>query len=149
MESIRIPSDPGSGINEATAFIQCVDGWESQIHEVKCMDLDNISHEVHPTDWVEVISGTVGEFVTDYRAENGRRIQIIGQLFVNNSVQFWGVPGKGGGSGLQFICNLQAQVEATGWVSGNYSNNDWGGSIFDANSIANVVWGDSVDPRPD
>ena len=84
--------------------------------------------------------------MTDCLAENGRRIQIIRQLSINNSIQFLGVPNQGRGSGLLFIFNLQARVEATGWVSANYSNKDWGGGIFNANIITNVAWSDSVDP---
>ena len=59
------------------------------------------------------------------------------------------LPDQCGGSGLQFICNPEAWVEATGWGSVNYPNQDWGWGIFDATIIANVAWGDSVDPRPD
>ena len=86
--------------------------------------------------------------MTNYFAENGRRIQIIGQFFLNDISQFWGLPEKCMGSGLRFICNLQAHVEATGWVSGKYSNQDSGGRIFGANSITNVALGDSVNARP-
>ena len=63
---------------------------------------------------VEVTAGTVGEFVTDYLAENGCIIQIIGQLSVNDSVQFLSVPDQGRGSGLLFICNLMDRIEAIG-----------------------------------
>ena len=141
------PLDYGIGSTEANNFIQCVDDQEPQIHELWCLVLDKIICEVHPTAQVEVTAGTVGEFETDYLAENGRRIQIIGQISVNDSVQFLGVPNQGGGSGLALICNLQAHVEATGWGSGNYSNQDWGGSIFDAHSMTDVAWGASVNPR--
>ena len=135
-----------SSSNEDTPLIECVDSWELQIHELWCLVLDNSNHKVYPTAQVEVISGTVGEFVTDYLSENGRIIQIIGQLFINNRVQFWGVPNQSGGSRLPFICNLQALVDATGWGSANNSNQKWGGSMSDANIITNFSWGDSVDP---
>ena len=87
--------------------------------------------------------------MTNYLAENGRRIKIIEQLSVNNSVHFLGVPDQCGGSGLPFICNLQAPVEATGLVSVNNSNHNWRGSIFDAYSMTNFTWGSSGKPRPD
>ena len=56
-----------------------------------------MSHKVHSTAQIEVADGTVGEFVTDYLDENVRRIQIIEQLSVNDSVQFWGVLNQGRG----------------------------------------------------
>ena len=93
---------------------------------------------------VEVTAGTYGEFVTDYLAENECRIQITKQLSVNDSVQFLGVLAQGRKSGLPFIFNLQAPVEASGWVSGNYSNQDWGGKFNDAYSMMNFAWGASV-----
>ena len=52
-----------------------------------------------------------------------------------------GVPDHDGGSGLSFICNLQATVEEKGWESGNYSNNEWGRSMFNDSNITNVAWG--------
>ena len=61
------------------------------------MGLDKMSRKVHPTAQVEVTDGTVGEFVTNYLDKNGRRIQIIGQLSVNDSAQFLGVPDQVGG----------------------------------------------------
>ena len=103
MGSICWPSNPGSKSNEDTAFIQYIDGWDPHIHKIWCLVLENINCEVHPTAQVEVIPGTVREFVTDYPAGNGRRIQIIGKFSVNNSVQFLGVPNQGGGSVLPFI----------------------------------------------
>ena len=139
MVYIHRPPNPGSGITEATAFIQCIDGQETHIHELWCLGLDNTSRKVHPTAQVQVITGTVGNFVTDYLAENGRIIQIIGKLSANNSVQYLGVPDQCGGIGLPFISNLQAHIEATGWGSANNPNQDWGGSILDAYSMTNVT----------
>ena len=77
MGYIRRSSDSGSGGTEDTKFVQCVDGGETQIHKLWCLGLDNITQEVHLTERVEVGAGTVGEFTTNYLAENGRRIPII------------------------------------------------------------------------
>ena len=118
------------------------------IHELWCLGLDGTIHKVHTTSHVEVTSGTVGEFVINQLAENGRRIKIIRQLSVNNSVQFLDLSDQSWGSGLPFIFNLLYHVEATGWGGGNYLNQKWGGRVNDANSITNVAWGASVDPRP-
>ena len=87
------------GSTKDTALIKRVDGQDPQIQELLCLVLENITHKVHPTTQVEVISGTVREFMTHYLAENGRRIPIIGKFSINNSVQFWA-------SELLFICNL-------------------------------------------
>ena len=87
--------------------------------------------------------------MTDYLAENGRRTQIIGKIYINNSVQFLGVPAQAWGHGLPFIRNLQAPAEATWWESGNYSNQDCGGSMLDASSIKNVTWGASAEASTD
>ena len=60
-----------------------------------------------------------------------------------------GVPAQAWGRGFPFLHNLQAHAEATRCGSGNTSNQNWGGIIFDANSITNVDWGASFNPRPD
>ena len=65
MGSIHWPLNPGSSSTKDTAFIQCVDGGEPQIHEVWSMGLDGITHEVHPTARLEFIAGTVVQFVID------------------------------------------------------------------------------------
>ena len=135
MGSIRQPLNPSSGSTKETAFIQCIDGQDPHIHVLWCLGLDKTSREVLPAEQVEVIAGTVGEFVTNYPSENGCRIQIIGQISVKDSVQFLGVPGHGGGSGLKFIYNLQSPVEATGRGSENYYKQEWRGRMFNANSI--------------
>ena len=83
MGNIYRPFYSGSGGNDATSFIQCINGREPRIHELWCLGFDGISWKVHPTARVDVTDGTMGEFVTDYPAENGRRINIIGQIFVN------------------------------------------------------------------
>ena len=61
---------------------------------------------------VEVPAGTGGWFMTDYLAENGRRIQIIGKISIDYSVQFLGVPTQAWGHGFPFLRNLQAPAEA-------------------------------------
>ena len=132
MGTIRRLSDYGRGGTDATSFMQYVDGREPQIHELWYLGLDGISCKVHPTARVEVTTGTVGEFVTNYLAENGCRIQIIRQMSINNSVKRLGVPDQGGVSGFPFICNLLDRVEFTGCGSRNYSNQDWGGRFNDA-----------------
>ena len=127
MVIIHSPSDSDSRGAEATAFIQCINGLEPQIHGLWYLVFDDISCKFHIAYCVEVTSGTVGEFLIDYLAENGRRIETTGQLSVNNSVQFLGLYNQAWESGLKFICNLLDHVEATGWGSANNYNQKWGG----------------------
>ena len=97
---------------------------------------------------VDVPAETIGEFVTYYFAENGRRIEIIGQLSANGSVQFLGLAGPTWGTGMLFIYNLKDPGDHTGSVSANSYNQNWGVSMLDANRITNITCGDSVDTHP-
>ena len=67
----------------------------------------------------------MGQLTTNYLAGNGRRIPIIGQLYINRSVQFWGIPDFVRIGVLSFIENLQAPTVVTGWVHANISNQNW------------------------
>ena len=89
---------------------------------------------------VESLShGTLGYFVTNYLAGNGRSINIIRQLSVNDNVQFLGLYDQSWGSGFQFFSNLLDHVEATGWGGSNNYSKNWGGRFNDANSITNFA----------
>ena len=77
MGDIHRNSNCGSGGPETGAFIQCVNGIEIQIHELLCWDIDGICREVHPTARVDILEGTVREFVTEYLSENGWCNQIL------------------------------------------------------------------------
>ena len=122
MGTIHRPLDSGSGGTENNAFIQCINGRDPQINKLWYLGLDRICCEVNPAVRVEILAGTVGEFVTDYLAENGGWIAIIGELSVNGSAQFLGLYDQAWGSGLRYIANLLVQVEAKGWSSSNNSN---------------------------
>ena len=89
---IRRPYDYSNGDTEDIEFIRCVDGRDPQLHEMWCLSLDNVIRKIYPTAQIEVGAGTVGELTTNYLAENGRRILIIGQISINISVQFLGIP---------------------------------------------------------
>ena len=78
MGDIRSPSNSSSGGKETGACTQCVNGREPQIHELRCHGIDWIYREVHTYALIEIPTVTVGEFVTEYISENGRRNQIIG-----------------------------------------------------------------------
>ena len=89
----------------------------------------------------------MGEFTNNYLAENGRKITIAGELFINNSVQFLGLPDFVRGSRLLFHPNLQATADPTVWGKCGTSNQNWGGIRFGPFSQTSVAWGASVDPR--
>ena len=71
--------------------------------------------------------------MTSNLAENIHKIHIIGQLSINDSLQFLGVSVQAWERGLPFLLNMQAPAVATGWESGHTSNKNWEGSMFDAN----------------
>ena len=112
---IRRPYDYSNGDTEDTEFIRCVDGRDPQLHEMWCLSLDNVIRKIYPTAQIEVGAGTVGELTTNYLAENGRRILIIGQISINISVQFLGIPNFFSNSRLLFCENLQDPTVLIGW----------------------------------
>ena len=144
MESIRRNSDPGNGGTEDNKFIWCVDGQGTQIHKLWCLSLVNVTRKVHLTVHVEVGAGPVGEFTTNYLARNGHRITIIGQLSINRSVQFLGIPDFVRGSGFSFIPSLQATTDTTGLWHGVTFNNNWIVSPGGPYSNTSVAWGTTV-----
>ena len=90
--SILRPSNSGSGGTELSEFIWCVDGREPQIHEVWAFGSDGITREVNPTAQVDAGAGVVGEFSSNYLTESGIRVPILGQIFINGSVEYLGIP---------------------------------------------------------
>ena len=126
MGSIRQASDFGSRGIEGVELIRCVDVWEHQIHKFWCLGSDGVNHEDHPTLQRYVGAGTVGQFMTNYLAENGRIIPVISQLSINRSVEILGIPADAWGYGLPFIDNIQAPNVHYGWADANNSNQNLG-----------------------
>ena len=60
--SIHWPSNYVSGDAEGYEFIRCVEGRESQIHEVWDFGDDGVMREFDPTEQVDVGAGVVREF---------------------------------------------------------------------------------------
>ena len=85
--------------------------------------------------------------MTNYLDENGRRITIIGQIYINGSAQLLGIPGFSRNSGLLFIENLQAPTAPTGWGHANTSNKNWGVILGGPYSMWSVTWGSTVPAR--
>ena len=97
---------------------------------------------------LEVGAGNMGGFTTNYLAENGRRIPIIGKLYINGSIQFLGIPDFFGGNGLSFIKNLKSPTDSTGWGHGDTSNKNWGVMPGGAYINATVSWGTNILAHP-
>ena len=119
-------SDFGSGGTLDTKSIRCVDGEDPQIYKLLCLGLENSTLKVNPKAQIEVGAGTVGDFTTNYLAENRRRIPIIGKISINGNVQFLGIPDFVRGSGLPFIDKIQAPTVTTGWGHSDNYNKNWG-----------------------
>ena len=92
VDSIDSPSNSGNNDAEGPEFIQCVDGREPQIHEVWTFGEDGVTREVHPTAQLDVVSGLVGEFATNYLTVICCRFPMFGINSINVSVEWLGVP---------------------------------------------------------
>ena len=149
MVSICQPSDSGSGGTEYVEFIRCIDVQEPQINEMWYLVSNGINSKIHPTAQVEVGDGTMGQFTTKFLAKNGRRIPIIGQLYINRSFQILGMPNIVRNSGLLFIENLQAPTVPSCWGDADIYNHNWGVSPGVTYSNVAFSWGSTVPARPD
>ena len=85
--SIRWTSDYGSESTKDVEFIRCVEDHEPQINKMWCLGSYGVTCTIQPKAQVEIAAGIVGQFTTNYLAENGRIIPIVGQISINGSVQ--------------------------------------------------------------
>ena len=67
-------------------------GRKPQIHELWSFPKDGITREVHPLSGIDVGDFSGDCFQTDYSTEIGRRVAIYGQKFINESVEWIGIP---------------------------------------------------------
>ena len=104
--SIRRPSKSGRRVSKGPEYIRCVDGREPQIYEVWCFGSDSITPEVHPIAQVDVGAGVVGQLLSDYHTTNGRRISILGQISINGSVEYLGIPDFHITGGTMWVDNI-------------------------------------------
>ena len=95
------------------------------MHEIWCLSSDRITREVHPTAQLDVSAGVIGQFLSDYLAENGRRIPILGQICINGSVELLGIPNFHRTSDPMYTENLLAPHDTTGWGDGGNPNQNW------------------------
>ena len=89
METKCRPSDSGSGGTDTTAFIQCINGRDTQIKELWCLDLDRISCEVHPTARLDIVSVTVWEFFNNYLSKMDAESRLLDKFKSTTESKFW------------------------------------------------------------
>ena len=92
VRSIRRPSDSVSGYEDRPEFIRCVDGRQTQIHEVWTFGDDGFTREVHPTEQEDVGAGFAEKFETDYLTPRWYRVPRFGRNSINGSVEWLGFP---------------------------------------------------------
>ena len=86
----------------------------------------------------------MGQFLSDYLAENGRRIPILGQISVNISVELLGIPHFRRTSGPIYTENLMASYDTTGWGDGVTSNHKWLVQPGGPYSNVSMAWGNTI-----
>ena len=102
---IRQPFSSGSGGEDGVEFICCVGGWEPQIYELWNFSEDEITCEFHPFRRIDVGDLSGDCFQTYYFAEEGLRVSIYGQISINRSVKWLGVPVPFSDTGLAWTDN--------------------------------------------
>ena len=90
--AIHQPSNSGSGADGRLEFICCVGGREPQIHKLWTLSKDGITRKVHPFARVDVGDFSGDCFHTYYMTEERLRVTIFGQISINVSVEWLGVP---------------------------------------------------------
>ena len=83
---------------------------------MKSRDLvfDSITHEYHPTEWVDIGAGVVGQFSSNYLTENGRIIPILSQICINGSVEYLVISDFHRTDGPMWVDNLLATRSSWG-----------------------------------
>ena len=104
----RQPPDSGNRAPYPSTFIQCVDSTEPMIHGLWFHGINGLCREVHSTVRIEIPSGTIKKFIAEYLSANGWHNRIIGEISINNSVQFFGLS-EIWGSELLYVANSRAQ----------------------------------------
>ena len=71
------PSKSGCGDADISKFICCVDGRDPEVNAVWILGEDGVTPEVHPTVQVDVGTGVVCRFLTNYLTQNGFKTSIF------------------------------------------------------------------------
>ena len=132
-------ANSGSGDKDGIGFIRCVDGQQPQIDEVWTFGEDSVTSEVHLTARVDVGSGFVGEFATDYLTPNWRRVPMFGRNSINESVEWIGVPDFLSKYGPSSTLNLLDPYDSWG-DRGSSTNPNWGSSSGGHSDVVSILW---------
>ena len=89
---IRQPSNSGSRSDDRLDFIRCVGGREPQIHKLWTFPEGGITRKVRPFARVDVGDFSGDCFQAYYTTEERRRVTIFGQISINASIEWLGVP---------------------------------------------------------
>ena len=87
----------------------------------------------------------MGKFLSDYLTENGYRIPIIGQIFINGNVEYLGIPDFHRTSGPMWADNLLAPYYI--WGDGGTTKQNW--LVHPEGPYSNVAmaWGTTIPAR--
>ena len=86
--------------------------------------------------------------MSDYLAENGHIIPIIGQIYINVGVELLGIPNLHRTNGTMFTDNLLAPNDNTDWGDSVTSNQNWPVLLGGPYSNVSVAWHGAVSTRP-
>ena len=95
------------------------------MYEIWYLNSDGVTPEFHPTAQSDVGAWTMGKFLTNYLAENGRKILILGQISINGSVKMLSSPYFHITNGPNIIENIWSTHDATDWGHGGTYNQNW------------------------
>ena len=111
--------------------------------ELCCHGIDRICCELHLTSHIDIPDETIREFINECMSENELWNRIIGEIYINSSAQFIGLP-EFLGRVFLFIDNPRDPDATTGWVSiGSMNiNENWVPSVHTSpnNSPRSPVW---------
>ena len=141
MSDIKRPYDYGDWDTDIRVFIQCANDRDTMDHKLWSFGLNVLVYDVHPTAWVDIPTGTGGEFIVEYCTIDRRLYVIIGQYYVNWSIQVTEIS-KTSCSILTYISNTPLPDTTRGFVC-------TGTSIQSTNYTAIVIWCRTINTSPD
>ena len=122
---------------EGPELIRCVGGRKPQVNEVWTLGEDGVTREVRTKAQVDVGTGFIGEFATDYLTEIWRRFCMFGRNYINRSVQWLVVPDFLRTDGPTWTDNLLAPYFSLG-DRGYTTNQNWGSQSGEGSDSVSV-----------
>ena len=124
-----------------------MDGREPQIHKVWDFGSDGITCEVCPKARLDVGAGVVGELLSDYLTESRRRVPILGQISINGSAEYLGIPDFHRTGGPFWGSNILAPYSHWG-DGGTSTNQNWKIQPGGPYGSVSFLWRGAVPARP-